>query len=90
MRNANTLAAVVIVAVLGSEAVALPVGYDWHQYGGHYYALSQTYDNWLEVEAEAESHGGYPVAINDAAETAWLNGLLSGLPPFIGRIRSMT
>jgi hypothetical protein len=84
MRNANTLASAIIVAVLGSEATALPLGYDWHHYGGQYYALSQTYGNWLEVEAEAESLSGYLVAINDAPETAWLNSVFSGLPLFIG------
>jgi hypothetical protein len=84
MRNANSLASALIVAVLASEAVALPIGYDWHPYGGHYYALSQTYGNWLTVEAEAESHNGYLVAVNDAAETTWLNSVFGGLPVFIG------
>jgi hypothetical protein len=84
MRNANALAAVVIVAVLGSEAVALPVGYDWFPYGGHYYALSQTYGNWLDVETEAESQGGYLVAINSVGESASLGTIFGGLPLFIG------
>ena len=84
MRTANLLALLLMMAGLGSKASALPVGYDWHQYGEHYYSLSVTYGNWLDIEAEAESQKGYLVSINDAAENAWLDSVFGGLPLYIG------
>jgi hypothetical protein len=44
----------------------------WYHYNGHFYALSSTWQTWQDAEAEARSIGAHLVAINDAAENAWL------------------
>jgi len=43
---------------------------------GHLYILSQP-DTWLGAESQAQALGGNLVAINDAAEQAWLNSVFS-------------
>lgn len=44
----------------------------WHQYNGSEYALTSTWNNWADAEAEAISQGGNLVTINDSAENTWL------------------
>ncbi len=69
--------AIMLAAV--SQAIALPAGYSWHEYNGHYYALTETcgelsdgMGSWLEAEAEAVAIGGHLVTINDNSENQWL------------------
>lgn len=59
----------VAVALIANAAMATPV---WYSNGGHYYALSDTSGNWTQTESEAVRFGGHLVAINSAAENAWL------------------
>ena len=39
---------------------------------GHFYSLTSGRSNWLDSQAEAETRGGYLVAINDAAEQQFI------------------
>jgi len=55
--------------------------YDWHEYNGHYYALTLITDYWQQVEDEATAlkkpdlsdAGAHLVTINDADEQDWLS-----------------
>ena len=57
---------------LGTAALALPAGYTWEAYGGHWYALSSDFGTWQECEDEAVVIGAHLVNINDAQEDLWL------------------
>src|SRR5262249_28963539 len=43
-----------------------------YSYGGHYYALTSSAENWAAAEAEAVARGGHLVTINSAAEQTFL------------------
>lgn len=45
--------------------------------GHHYYAASGS--SWMDLEAQAVARGGHLVAINDAAEQAWIETYFSGM-----------
>lgn len=47
--------------------------YEWFTYNGHSYALTSTWSNWLDAEAEAVSLGGHLVTINTDNENQWLS-----------------
>ena len=42
MRTTSALAFLAGLAAFCSTAAGLPVGYDWHEYNGRYYALTET------------------------------------------------
>jgi hypothetical protein len=46
--------------------------YVWHEYGGHQYALTSTWERWEDASSEAESVGGYLASIGSGAENIWL------------------
>jgi hypothetical protein len=48
-----------------------------YEFQGHTYFLTSA-GTWAEAEAEAVSHGGHLVSVNDAAEQDFINGMLSG------------
>ena len=48
-----------------------------YEFQGHTYFLTSA-GTWAEAEAEAVSHGGHLVSINDSAEQNFINQLLSG------------
>jgi hypothetical protein len=79
------------------QTVSLPASYDWNEYNGHYYALTQntyygTQDDyadqrtptWLDAEDEAIAAGGHLVAINTQAENDWLTDTFGTNPFWIG------
>lgn len=72
MKNAHLVTIIAGLLILSACATALADGLTWHVYGGHTYALTATPGTWLEVQGEAESHGGDLVTINDSDENAWL------------------
>jgi hypothetical protein len=62
-----------LTALLSAGAIASgPYEYDGHTY----YLTSIT--TWANAEAEAVAMGGHLISVNDAAEQAFINGLLSG------------
>jgi hypothetical protein len=75
----RTVAIVGILALAAEVADALPAGYDWHEYNGHYYALTETCGvggqgagTWQQTEAEAAALGWHLATINDGAENEWI------------------
>ncbi|MCJ7728506.1 MAG: PEP-CTERM sorting domain-containing protein, partial [Sedimentisphaerales bacterium] len=50
--------------------------YDWNDFSGHQYALTNNYGTWDDCQAEAVSVGGYLVTINDEEENAWLTNFI--------------
>ena len=62
----------VLWGVLAITGYVLADELTWSSYNGHDYALTEATGNWLEVQAEAESHGGDLVTINSQAEQDWL------------------
>lgn len=69
----RTIAFMLVMAVFCSAATAvdLPIGYDWYEYNGHYYALTAP-ASWTNAESEAVSVGGHLVTINNSDEESWL------------------
>ncbi len=67
---------VAAVLVLGLPAQAMAAFF----YNGHTYFLTSTALSWTSAEAEANSTGDNLVAINDAAENAFLVSAFGGLP----------
>lgn len=75
MRNssdARIIAPCVAAVLLGALVSPAPAQYDWHEFNGHFYALTLETGTWLEAEAEAVSTDGHLVTINDAAENQFL------------------
>lgn len=56
----------------GAKAPACPCAYTFHEFNGHYYALSRS-TTWEASEAEAVSLGGHLVAITNAEEQDFIN-----------------
>ncbi|HHB78059.1 MAG TPA: HYR domain-containing protein, partial [Saprospiraceae bacterium] len=52
------------------------------EYNGHKYFLSNTEDTWMNNQALAEANGGYLAVINDAAENAFIQNLISEMVHF--------
>ena len=52
--------------------------YEWYQYNGHSYTVTNHYGTWEECEAEAQSLGGHLATVNDAAENSWLTERFKG------------
>ena len=48
-----------------------------YEFQGHTYFLTSA-GTWAEAEAEAVSHGGHLVSVNDSAEQGFINEMLSG------------
>lgn len=65
------VAAVAVLIIAATSALA-GGEYVWHRYGDHAYALTLTWQPWVDSESEAISVGGNLVTINDAAENEWL------------------
>lgn len=66
---------VAVHAFTASSAFAL---YTWQDYNGHQYAITADYGSWTDCENEAIAAGGHLVAIEDAAENAWLSSTFAG------------
>lgn len=47
--------------------------YTWQTYNGHEYAVTNTWESWVDAESEAVTQGGHLATINDAAENSWLS-----------------
>ncbi len=60
----------ILVLLINSPAMADT--YTWNEYGGHSYALTQTFGSWTDMENEAIAAGGHLVAIGDQAENDWV------------------
>ncbi|OHB70186.1 MAG: hypothetical protein A2V70_08825 [Planctomycetes bacterium RBG_13_63_9] len=66
--------AVVMVLVAGRADAAITFGvYELHEYGGHYYGITQARSDWHASEAEAAALGGHLLAIGSQAEQEWIN-----------------
>ncbi len=57
-------------------------------YNGHEYNLLSSTNSWIDSEAFAVSQGGHLVAVNDAAEMAFLNSTFGGNALWIGLART--
>lgn len=66
------LGAVCFLLCMPAVCLALPSGYDWKQYGGKWYALTQDFGPWQSCEDEAIAIGAHLVNINSQAENDWL------------------
>ncbi len=62
------LVGVVLVLTVAGQASA----YTWPEFGGHKYALTESYGTWQECENEAVNVGGHLVTINLSDENNWL------------------
>lgn len=71
MKNKN-LAICVFCLIMVFGLTNSSYGRNFMSYGGHSYAVSNRWDSWFSVEAEAASMGGHLVTINDSNENAWL------------------
>jgi hypothetical protein len=47
--------------------------YTWMPYNGHEYAITNTWESWVNAEAEAVLAGGHLATINNAAENEWVS-----------------
>lgn len=61
----------IVVAIVPAGAVPI-----WSTYGGHEYAIIDNIPTWQIGEATSVGLGGHLVAINDAAENAFVNQLV--------------
>jgi hypothetical protein len=52
--------------------------YTWIPYNGHEYAVTNTWESWVDAESEAVIAGGHLVTINNAAENAWVSETFKG------------
>jgi hypothetical protein len=58
----------VVALIPWQSAISEPV----YQWNGHYYALTSEETDWVSAEAEAASHGGHLITINNAQEQAFV------------------
>jgi hypothetical protein len=65
-------APMLIAVLLSLYAPRAHAQYDWHEFNGHYYALTLATRTWLEAEVEAIGVNGHLVTINDALENQFL------------------
>jgi hypothetical protein len=64
---------IVLVFVLMTVAASTAwADYSWQYFGGHEYALTQSWGTWVDHEAEAVSLGGHLATINNADENEWI------------------
>ncbi|MBI5789676.1 MAG: PEP-CTERM sorting domain-containing protein [Candidatus Schekmanbacteria bacterium] len=59
------------LTVLISSAI-IANAYDWYEYNGHQYTLTNDWETWASAEQEALALGGHLVTINTDAENDWL------------------
>jgi hypothetical protein len=64
---------IVTGALLFLGLTSIAQAYTWQTYNGHEYAVTNTWESWIDAEAEAVLAGGHLVTINNLAENAWVS-----------------
>ena len=80
--------AIASLALTGFAAQAVTLAGPAVNYNGHQYTLLSSTDSWTDSEAFAITLGGHLVAVNDAAEMAFLNSTFGSNSLWIGLERT--
>mgnify|MGYP000850987984 CR=1 FL=1 len=72
VRGENTTEAMYFYKGAGSYQVIVGGDYNWVQYNGHCYAITNSEGTWVAAETEASSAGGHLVTINTEEENNWI------------------
>jgi RHS repeat-associated protein len=68
---------IAILLVIGMQA-NLAFSYEWHEYNGNFYSLTNFSSTWWSCEYEARDAGGHLVTVNDLTENSWLVSTFGG------------
>ncbi|MBN1555036.1 MAG: PEP-CTERM sorting domain-containing protein [Phycisphaerae bacterium] len=75
-----TCLTLVTILVFCANVSGYEIGdYTWYEYNGHQYAATFAVGPWDTVQAEAAAIGANLVAINDAAENAWVSSQFAAI-----------
>lgn len=72
MRKSRLHVGLLVLALTLGLAGTAAADYTWYSYGGHEYAVTQTWGYWTTCEAEAVALGYHLVTINSAPEQTWI------------------